>query len=86
MNNFRIAIKNAVFLAGSKGTRLKPYTIVMPKPLMQIREYSILEVMVRQLIFFKRIALAVYLQAEIIKAIFVNGSKWGVEIDYSMED
>lgn len=53
MNNFRIAIKNAVFLAGSKGTRLKPYTIVMPKPLMQIREYSILEVMVRQLIFLK---------------------------------
>ena len=44
-------IKNlqAVVLAGGKGTRLKPYTNIIPKPLMPIGEYSILEVTIRQI-------------------------------------
>ncbi|MHC4109601.1 MAG: sugar phosphate nucleotidyltransferase [Planctomycetota bacterium] len=38
-----------VVLAGGKGTRLKPYTKVLPKPLMPIGDMSILEVVLRQL-------------------------------------
>lgn len=77
----------AIILAGGKGTRLKPYTVVLPKPLMPIGEYPILEVIIRQLVFygFTHITLAVNHQAEIIKAFFGNGEKWGIKIDYSLE-
>ena len=80
--------KRAIILAGGKGTRLRPYTVVLPKPLMPIGEYPILEVVVRQLARhgFDRITMAVNHQAELIKAFFGDGSKWGVLIDYSLED
>jgi NDP-sugar pyrophosphorylase family protein len=39
----------AVILAGGKGTRLAPYTTVLPKPLMPIGEMPILEIVIRQL-------------------------------------
>lgn len=80
--------RRAVILAGGQGTRLRPYTIVLPKPLMPIGEYPILEVIVRQLIAagFSHITMAVNHQAEIIKAFFQDGAKWGVRIDYSLED
>ncbi|WP_419177026.1 nucleotidyltransferase family protein [Desulfosediminicola sp.] len=79
--------KRAVILAGGKGTRLRPYTVVLPKPLMPVGDYSILEVIIRQLLSngFNRITLAVNHQAEIIKAFFGDGSKWGISIDYSLE-
>jgi len=44
--------KRAVILAGGKGTRLRPYTAVLPKPLMPIGDYPILEVIIRQLAHF----------------------------------
>ncbi len=78
----------AVILAGGKGTRLRPYTVVLPKPLMPIGDYPILEVVVRQLAYFgfDHITMAVSHQAELIQAFFGNGEKWGVKIDYSIED
>jgi NDP-sugar pyrophosphorylase family protein len=80
--------KRAIILAGGKGTRLRPYTVVLPKPLMPIGEYPILEVVVRQLVRagFNRITMAVNHQAELIKAFFGDGAKWGTAIDYSLED
>jgi len=77
----------AVILAGGLGTRLRPYTVVLPKPLMPIGEYPILEVILRQLSYhgFKHITLAVNHQAEIIQSFFNSGTKWGVKIDYSLE-
>lgn len=80
--------KRAVILAGGKGTRLRPYTIVLPKPLMPIGDYPILEVIIRQLKQhnFTHITMAVNHQAEIIKAFFGDGSKWDIKIDYSLEE
>lgn len=80
--------KRAIILAGGKGTRLLPYTVVLPKPLMPIGEFPILEVIVRQLVQhgFDHITMAVNHQAEIIRAFFQDGAKWGVKIDYSLED
>ncbi|HLP97545.1 MAG TPA: sugar phosphate nucleotidyltransferase [Sideroxyarcus sp.] len=80
--------KRAIILAGGKGTRLRPYTVVLPKPLMPIGEFPILEVIIKQLVAarFEHITLAVNHQAEIIKAFFMDGSKWGIHIDYSLED
>lgn len=80
--------KHAVILAGVKGKRLRPYTVVLPKPLMPIGEYPILEVIVRQLCAqgFTHITMAVNHQAELIKAFFGDGQKWNVTIRYSLED
>src|SRR3954451_24526909 len=80
--------KRAVVLAGGRGSRLKPYTVVLPKPLMPIGEYPILEVIIRQLAAqgFRRITMAVNHQASLIQAFFGDGCKWGVEIDYSLEE
>lgn len=80
--------KRAVVLAGGKGTRLRPYTVVLPKPLMPVGEYPILEIIVRQLALygFEHITLSVNHQANIIRAFFGDGAKWGVQIDYSLEE
>jgi NDP-sugar pyrophosphorylase family protein len=79
--------KRAVILAGGVGSRLRPYTVVLPKPLMPIGEYPILGVVIRQLVHygFDHITLAVNHQAEIIKSYFNSGTKWGIKIDYSLE-
>lgn len=79
--------RRAVVLAGGKGTRLRPYTVVLPKPLMPIGQYPILEVIVRQLARhgFDRITMAVNHQANLIRAFFGDGEPWGVRIDYSLE-
>jgi NDP-sugar pyrophosphorylase family protein len=78
----------AILLAGGKGTRLKPYTTIIPKPLVPVGEQAIMEIMVKQLAKFgcKQISVAVNHQAQLIMAYFGDGSKWGVQVDYSMED
>ncbi len=80
--------KRAVILAGGKGTRLKPYTIAMPKPLVPIGTTPILEIIIKQLINsgFNHITLSVNHMADFIKAFFGDGSKWNIKIDYSFEE
>ena len=77
----------AVILAGGRGARLRPYTVVLPKPLMPIGEYPILEVVVRQLAChgFRHVTMAVNHQADLIRAFFGDGARWGLKIDYSLE-
>jgi NDP-sugar pyrophosphorylase family protein len=78
----------AVILAGGKGTRLKPYTTVFPKPLMPLGDKPILEIIIRQLKShgFDEVIITVGHLAELIMAFFNDGSKFSVEIDYSRED
>ena len=78
----------AIILAGGKGTRLKPYTTVLPKPLMPIGDIPILEIVVRQLKYFgcKKIILAVGHLKELLIAFFNDGRKWEMDIKYSFED
>lgn len=80
--------KRAVILAGGKGTRLKPYTISLPKPLVPVGDIPVMEIIIRQLKRdgFNHITLAVNHMSEIIKAYFGDGSKWEVMIDYSEEN
>ena len=81
-------MRRAIILAGGKGSRLRPYTIVLPKPLMPIGDFPILEVVVRQLVRdgFNHISMAVNHQASLIRAFFGDGSKWSIKIDYFEED
>lgn len=78
----------AIILAGGKGSRLKPFTTVIPKPLMPIGDMPVLEVVLRQLKYygFKDIVIAVSHLSELIMAFFGNGKKLGLKISYSIED
>lgn len=80
--------KRAVILAGGKGTRLKPYTISLPKPLVPVGDMPILEIIIRQLAKsgFDHITITVNHMADIIRAFCGDGSKWNLKIDYSLED
>jgi NDP-sugar pyrophosphorylase family protein len=62
----------AVILAGGKGTRLRPYTTIFPKPLVPICERPIVDIVVQQLSFygFDDIVLSVGHLAELIQAYF----------------
>ncbi|MCK4817018.1 NTP transferase domain-containing protein, partial [bacterium] len=78
----------AVILAGGKGTRLKPYTTIFPKPLMPIGDKPILEIVIRQLKShgFDEILMAVGHLAELIMTFFNDGRKYDVKIRYLRED
>ena len=79
----------AVILAGGQGVRLKPFTTVLPKPLVPIGgEKTILEIVIQQLSScgFTHITLAINYLAQLIMAFFGDGSKWGIQIDYSLEN
>ena len=78
----------AVILAGGKGTRLRPYTTVLPKPLMPLGERPILDLVIRQLAHygFGRITISTGYLSELIEAFFGDGSRHGIPIDYVRED
>ena len=78
----------AVILAGGKGTRLRPYTTIFPKPLVPIDGMPIVEIVIRQLKFygFQRVTLSVGYLAELLMAYFGDGGKLGVAVEYSKED
>lgn len=78
----------AVILAGGKGTRLAPYTKVLPKPLMPIGDMPILEVILRQikLAGINDVVLTVGHLSELLRAFFQDGSRLGLNISYNYED
>jgi NDP-sugar pyrophosphorylase family protein len=77
----------AVVLAGGKGTRLAPYTKILPKPLMPIGDMPILEVILRQMKAsgVDKVILTVGHLSELLKAFFQDGHQWGLQIEYSYE-
>jgi NDP-sugar pyrophosphorylase family protein len=78
----------AVILAGGEGKRLRPYTHVLPKPLMPVGGRPILEIIVGQLkeAGFDEMTLAVGYLASIIQMYFGDGERFDVKIGYSMEE
>jgi NDP-sugar pyrophosphorylase family protein len=78
----------AIILAGGKGTRLRPFTAVIPKPLVPVGDRTILEILICRL---KKegitdLVLCVNHMSALIKAYFGDGAKWGVRIGYSEEE
>jgi NDP-mannose synthase len=78
----------AVILAGGLGTRLRPFTTVLPKPLMPVGEYPIIEILIRQLRHYgvRDLTIAVGYLGPLIEAYCGDGSRWGVRIRYSREE
>ena len=78
----------AVILAGGKGTRLAPYTHILPKPMMPVGDRAILEVILDQLsrAGIKDITLAVGHLASLMQAYFGDGSSYNLKIRYAYEE
>ena len=78
----------AVVLAGGKGTRLRPYTATIPKPLMPIGESTIVEILLQQLARFgvTDATLCIGHQAALIEAVLGDGSRYGLRIRYYREE
>jgi NDP-sugar pyrophosphorylase family protein len=78
----------AVVLAGGKGTRLRPYTTVLPKPLMPIGDRPILEIVLKQLAAagFDDITMSVGHLSELIQVFFGDGKRHGFSLEYATED
>lgn len=78
----------AVVLAGGKGTRLAPYTKILPKPLMPIGDMPILEILMRQMkrSGIEEVILTVGHLAGLLRAFFQDGDHLGLKVRYSYED
>src|SRR5229473_8310450 len=77
----------AIILAGGLGTRLKPFTEVIPKPLLPVGESSVLEIQILSLARsgFTDIYIATNYKADYIEAFLGNGAKYGIRLTYSRE-
>jgi NDP-sugar pyrophosphorylase family protein len=77
-----------VILAGGLGTRLRPFTQVVPKPLLPIGERSVLEIQIDRLrrFGFDELYFATNYKANYIARFFGDGSELGVRITYSKEE
>lgn len=78
----------AVLLVGGLGTRLRPLTFSIPKPLLPIGETPILQIIIERLrdAEIREIILATGYQAELIQAFCGDGSKFGVTVGYVKEE
>ncbi len=78
----------AIILAGGLGTRLRPLTFAIPKPLIPVGERPILEILIENLKGHgvTDIYLAVGYRAELIHLYFQDGQRFGVNIHYSQEE
>jgi NDP-sugar pyrophosphorylase family protein len=79
--------RRAVILAGGKGTRLGPFTTILPKPLLPVGDRAIVEIIIEQLRRrgFTRVTLAVGYLSHLIAAVLDDGGAYGVELDYHLE-
>jgi len=80
--------KKAVILSGGLGTRLRPFTNSIPKPLLPIGEKAVLEIQIERLVKygFEEIILATNYKADYIEGFFGDGSRYGVKLIVSKED
>ena len=78
----------AVILAGGKGTRLRPFTATLPKPLVPVGEHPIIEIVLRQLKAhgFSEVVISTGHLAELIEAFCGNGRRWGLRVRYVREE
>ena len=78
----------ALILVGGKGTRLKPYTNSIPKPLLPVGEKPILEIILMQLknSGVNEVILAVGHMSQLFESFFGDGSRLGINISYTFED
>jgi len=79
--------RSAVILSGGLGTRLKPFTEAIPKPLLPIGDKAVLEIQIERLkkYGFDNIFLATNYKSNYIENFFGDGSRYGVKLEFSRE-
>ena len=79
---------HAVILAGGLGTRLRPFSLTIPKPLLPLGDKPIVDIILTQLSAkgFTRITLLLGYMPHLFQAFLGDGTRWGVEIEYVVED
>ncbi len=77
----------AVILAGGLGIRLRPFTQIIPKPILPIGESSVLEIQINSLIKYgiSEIFIATNYKSNIVKAYLEDGEKFNIPINFSLE-
>ncbi len=75
-------------LAGGVGTRLAPFTLVLPKPLLPIGERPILDLLLTKLARegCTHVTLCVGYLGTLVQTFCGDGSRWGLHIDYFVEE
>ena len=83
-----LAGTSAVILAGGRGTRLAPYTSILPKPLMPVGDRAILEIVLGQLESsgVPKVTLSVGYLSHLIRAVLNGHWEKRLEIEYVQED
>lgn len=77
----------AVILAGGEGSRLQPYTLILPKPLMPVGDLPVIEILLKWLRQngIKKVYITIGYLGKLIRSICNDGEKWDMEIFYSEE-
>jgi len=80
--------KKALILAGGKGTRLRPITYEIPKPMVPIQGRPLIEHTINLLRKYdvRDITISIGYLGEKVKEYFGDGSKFGVKIRYVIEN
>ena len=76
-----------VILAGGRGTRLAPYTSILPKPLMPIGDRSILETVIDQLsdVGARHVTLCVGYLSHLIRSVLDQRTDEGIDLEFVQE-
>ena len=78
----------AIILAGGQGTRLRPYTVSLPKPLVPIGDHPIIDIVLRQLktAGFEDVVISTGHLSDLVQAYCGDGSKWRLRVRYVREE
>lgn len=76
-----------VIQCGGKGTRLRPYTMVLPKPLMPVRSQPVLELLLKWLRRndMNEVYVTTGYLGHLIQSFCGDGSQWAMSIRYTEE-
>lgn len=77
----------AVIQAGGRGARLRPYSLVLPKPLMPVGDLPVIEMLLKWLrrSGIKKVYITIGYLGHLIRTLCGDGSQWDIEIIYSEE-
>lgn len=78
----------AIILAGGLGSRLRPFTEAIPKPLLPIGEKAVLEIQIERLKMYgvDEVILATNYKADYIESFLGDGSRYGMRVYVSKEE
>jgi NDP-sugar pyrophosphorylase family protein len=81
-------VRYGFILAGGTGTRLRPYTFVLPKPLIPLGGESIIERVLRSFrdAGLEKVAISLGYLGHLVEAVISDGTSYGMEVRYTRED